>query len=64
MLLYALGFDIMVYSPTGYVTIENYIPRQYYDDVTIGKYNFELGDIDIELYNSVPKQKGFFSWFS
>jgi len=61
MYLNALCFDVLVYAPTGYVTIENYIPEQYYDTITIGKYEFDYGDVDINTYQPKHKQNGFLS---
>lgn len=61
MYLNALCFDVLVYAPTGYVTIENYIPSQYYDSMTIGKYEFDYGNVDITAYQPRQKQKGFLS---
>lgn len=62
MFLNSIGFDIVVYVPTGYKILEQYIDSKYFNTLSIGKYNFNLTVDDVDRVSMIQKpKKGFFS---
>ena len=65
MFLKLVGFDILVYAPTGYRVIEQYIGNKWFNEITIGLYDFNLEDITFNSFSSIQRnsnqnKKGFF----
>lgn len=72
-LLHELGFDILIFVPTGYSTIESLVgPELVYDTNIIGEANYDIDDAEslcvtnnIEIFHPLAGQKdkkpGFFS---
>ncbi len=65
MFLKLVGFDIVVYAPTGYRIIEQYISSQWFNEYTIGQYDFNISNIDLNLLpsNKDNRKTGFFGKF-
>lgn len=65
MLLKLIGFDIVVWAPTGYRVIEQYISPDNFNSLTIGQYDFNRANLAIgvprPLDNRGQKKQGFFS---
>ena len=67
MFLKLIGFDIVIFAPTGYRVIEQYISSQWFNENTIGQYDFNLTNVN---FNSISvgrdtKKAGLFGkWFS
>ena len=62
MFLKLIGFDIVIFAPTGYRVIEQYISSQWFNENTIGQYDFNMNNVN---FNSVSvrrdnKKSGFF----
>lgn len=61
MFLKLVGFDIVIFAPTGYRVVEQYINSQWFNENTIGQYNFNMTTVD---FNGVyvrqdTKKQGF-----
>lgn len=61
MFLSTLGFDILVYAPTGYAVIEQYIGQEYFTKIELGEYKFDINADTILTRKAEPKKKGFLS---
>lgn len=62
MFLKLVGFDVIIYAPTGYRVVEQYISNQLFNEITIGQFNFNLEHIDFNVVSSnTAKKQGFFS---
>lgn len=62
MFLKLIGFDIVIYAPTGYRVVEQYISNQLFNEMTIGQFDFNLEHIDFSYVSSnTTKKQGFFS---
>lgn len=61
MFLKLIGFDVVIYAPTGYRVVEQYIDSQLFNEITIGNFDFNLPNIKLKnnLVNK-NKKKGFF----
>ena len=57
MFLKLIGFDIVIYAPTGYRVVEQYIDSQLFNEITIGNFDFNLPNIKLVSKN---KKKKFF----
>ena len=47
LFLKSLGFDVIMYVPTGYQAVEEYIRENLFQKINIGKYRYDLADVDI-----------------
>lgn len=56
--LYLLGFDIVIFAPTGYNDIENAINEKYYDIHKLNEFKFGLSP---KIGSTLNAKKGFFS---
>lgn len=66
MFLKLIGFDIVIFAPTGYRIIEEYINSQWFNENTIGTYDFNLAIINLNsifIDNRPSKKSGFFKNF-
>lgn len=66
MFLKLIGFDIAVFTPTGYRVIEQYISNQWFNETTIGQYDFNMTNVDFNNVLSFRENKksGLFGkWF-
>lgn len=61
MFLSTLGFDILVYAPTGYAVIEQYISEEYFTKIELGEYKFDMRGETILVKEAESKKKGFLS---
>lgn len=61
MFLRSLGFDILVYAPTGYMVIENMIDKSYYTSIELGEYRYDISELDLVNYQIKEKKTGFLS---
>ena len=52
-----IGFDIVIFAPTGYRVIEQYISNQWFNENTIGQYDFNMGNVDFRSVQSSDKKK-------
>jgi hypothetical protein len=57
MFLKLIGFDIVIFAPTGYRVIEQYISNQWFNENTIGQYDFNMGNVDFRSVQSSDKKK-------
>ena len=57
MFLKLIGFDVVIYAPTGYRVVEQYIDSQLFNEITIGNFDFNLPNIKLVSKN---KKKKFF----
>ena len=61
MFLKLIGFDIVVFAPTGYRVIEQYISNQWFNENTIGQYDFNMNTVNFNFIQASEKKKaGFF----
>lgn len=64
MFLKLVGFDIIIYAPTGYRVVEQYIKPQWFNENTIGQYDYSMENVN---FNTVAvkneSKKSFFSRF-
>ena len=62
MFLKLIGFDIAVFAPTGYRVIEQYISNQWFNENTIGQYDFNMTNINFSnIVERDNRKSGFFS---
>jgi len=67
MFLKLIGFDIVVFAPTGYRIIEQYINTQWFNENTIGQYDFNMTNVNFNTVSIVRENKksGLFGkWFN
>lgn len=62
MFLKLIGFDIVIFAPTGYRVIEQYISSQWFNENTIGQYDFNMSNVN---FNTISvgrenRKSGFF----
>lgn len=62
MFLKLLGFDILAFAPTGYTLMGQYIDKSLYNDIIIGDYIYDLGDVDLSKVPNSTKKKSLFNW--
>ncbi len=60
--LHFIGFDIVIFTPTGYNNIENGINQSYYDIHRLEELRFNLNPVERPQENRNPIKKGFL-WF-
>ena len=61
LLLNFIGFDILIYTPTGYKNIENYIDNRAFEQYNIGEFNYNLVAPNMKIPKAKPLKKfGFF----
>lgn len=67
MFLSLIGFDVVIFAPTGYRIVEHCINSQLFNEITIGQYDFNLENIDFSSSSfqgnnqANQKKKGFWS---
>lgn len=64
MFLKLIGFDIVILAPTGYRVVEQYISNQWFNEITIGQFDFSLNELNLNNDSSSfqgGKKQGFFS---
>lgn len=59
VLLNLMGFDIIIYTPTGYKNLETYVSPQAYEEYTMPRFRDNL---NIPLLRPAKKFGGFFRW--
>ena len=61
LLLNFIGFDIIIYTPTGYKNIETYIDNRAFEQYNIGEFNYNLVAPNMKIPKAKPLKKfGFF----
>ena len=61
LLLNFIGFDIIIYTPTGYKNIETYIDNRAFEQYNIGEFNYNLVAPNMKIPKAKPlKRFGFF----
>ena len=66
MFLKSLGFDVIMYVPTGYRIVEEYISENLFNNIEIGQYRYDLAELDITrrfserkgIFKSILNRKG------
>ena len=64
MFLKLIGFDVIVFAPTGYRVIEQYIDSSWFNEITIGQFDFNMEYMDFSSSfegQQNNKKQGFFS---
>lgn len=61
LFLNLVGFDIIIFTPTGYRNIEQCIPKNAYEEYQVGQYFYNLNIPNFSIYNKNNQKEGFFS---
>jgi hypothetical protein len=68
MFLSLIGFDVVIFTPTGYRVVEHCINSNLFNEITVGQFDFNLVNIDFSstpIYsNGGKKRKGLFGLFN
>ena len=55
LFLKSMGFDVIIYVPTGYRVVEEYIGENLFNSIEIGQYRYDLEDVDAARWLSERK---------
>ena len=58
LLINSLGFDILIYTPTGYRDLESYIDIRAFESYTMNDFKYDLRIPKFKLPDSVPQKSG------
>lgn len=68
MFLSLVGFDVVIFTPTGYRVVEHCINSNLFNEITVGQFDFNLTDVDFRSAplssNNGKKRKGLFGLFN
>jgi hypothetical protein len=68
MFLSLVGFDVVIFTPTGYRVVEHCINSNLFNEITVGQFDFNLTDVDFRgtplPNNNGKKRKGLFGLFN
>ncbi len=62
VLLNLMGFDIVIYTPTGYKNLENFVNPQGYENYTLPYFRDNLSIPNLYNFKSSNRKFGFFKW--
>lgn len=62
LLLNFLGFDILIYTPTGYKNIDNFVDIRAFNQYNIGEYEYNTSPPNLKIPKAKSKKFGFFKW--
>ena len=57
VLLNAIGFDIIVYTPTGYKNLETFIRSEAFQEFNHGEYKYDFVPQKLKLPSEIPQEK-------
>jgi hypothetical protein len=60
LLLNFLGFDILIYTPTGYRNIENFIDLRAFESYNVGEYQYNIAPPNMRIPKPKSKKFSFF----
>lgn len=56
LLLNFMGFDILIYTPTGYKNVDNFIDTRAFEQYNIGEYQYNVNPPNLKVPKAKPKK--------
>lgn len=60
LLLNFMGFDILIYTPTGYRNVDSFIDNRAFEQYNVGEYQYNIAPPNLKVPKAKPKRFGFF----
>jgi hypothetical protein len=52
-----IGFDIIIYTPTGYKNLESFIRPEAFEEFTLGNYKYDFIPQSLKIPKEIPQEK-------